>query len=153
MTPRFSMIEAKRDVEASAERAFDHWLDPDARKRWETPPESGMRYQNFDPREGGFERIDVLHAGGIVGELQQRFVAVRRPELVVLQVTGIFDRRATLAMQVTVRFVQHEAGCLVVATSQVCELTGRDVTQDHKEGWAALFAAFAKDLRAQKVTE
>ena len=145
-TPFFATIKAETRVPAAPEIAFDHWMNPEARQRWEAPPESGMRDLIFDPVEGGEEHIEITHEGQVIGNMHQRIARIRRPELMASHITGIFGGALSLLMQVTMTFAQEGKGTHIRGTSQVCDLTGRDVQAEHSAGWQTLFAAFAADL-------
>ncbi len=107
-----------------------------------------MRYLNFDTREGGVERLEVSADGQVVGEMVQRIIALRENELLVSAITGHFGGRITMVMQVTCRFEATADGSRLTGTSQVVDLTGRDVTEQHTAGWNLLMESFAADLAA-----
>jgi uncharacterized protein YndB with AHSA1/START domain len=107
-----------------------------------------MRYLNFDTREGGVERLEVSVKGRVVGEMVQRITVLRPNELLVSTITGHFGGRITIVMQVACRFAQTADGSRFHGTSQVLDLTGRDVKDQHAAGWNMMLDSFAADLAA-----
>jgi len=146
--PSFATIEVSRDFDCPVDTLYAHWTSPETRVRWEANPDSGMRYLNFDTREGGVERLEVLAEGQVVGEMVQHIMALRENELLVAAITGHFGGRITMVMQVTCRFEATADGSRLTGTSQVVDLTGRDVTEQHTAGWNMLLESFAADLAA-----
>ena len=51
-----------------------------------------------------------------------------------------------MVMQVTCRFEATADGSRLSGTSQVVDLTGRDVTEEQTAGWNMLLESFAADL-------
>ena len=146
--PAFATIRAVRDFDCPVETLFTHWTSPETRVRWEAGPDSGMRYLNFDTREGGVERLEVSVDGQVVGEMVQRITVLRPNEVLVATITGHFGGRITMVMQVTCRFERAADGSRLSGTSQVLDLTGRDLTDQHAAGWNKMFDNFAADLDA-----
>ncbi len=146
MQPFLTNIEATAEVAASPAAVFAHWMDPECRKRYEAPPESGMRYKNFAREPGDVEEIEITHEGEVVGLMKQELVVIEAPRLIVSQVTGIFYGARTLAMQVTLYFEDVGDGTRIRATSHVVDTTGRDVAAEHEAGWALMFEKFKEDF-------
>ena len=146
--PGFATIRAARDFGCPVEILFAHWTSPETRIRWEAGPESGMRYLNFDTREGGVERLQVSVGGQMVGEMVQRITVMRANEVLVSTITGHFGGRITMVMQVTCRFEKTASGSRLSGTSQVLDLTRRDVANQYTAGWNLLLDNFAADLVA-----
>ena len=146
--PAFATIQVACDFDCPVDTLYAHWTSPETRVRWEAGPDSGMRYLNFDTREGGVERLEVSADGQVVGEMVQRIIALRENELLVSAITGHFGGRITMVMQVTCRFEATADGSRLTGTSQVVDLTGRDVTEQHTAGWNLLMESFAADLAA-----
>ena len=146
--PAFATIQVARDFDCPVDTLYAHWTSPETRVRWEAGPDSGMRYLNFDTREGGVERSEVSADGTVVGEMVQHIMALRENELLVAAITGHFGGRVTMVMQVTCRVEATADGSRLTGTSQVVDLTGRDVTEQHTAGWNMLLANFAEDLAA-----
>ena len=146
--PAFATIRAERMFDCPVETLFTHWTSPETRVRWEAGPGSGMRYLNFDTREGGVERLQVSVDGRVVGEMVQRITVLRANEVLISTITGHFGGHITMVMQVTCRFEQTANGSRFHGTSQVLDLTGRDVTDQHAAGWNMMLDNFADDLAA-----
>ena len=142
----FATIRAVRDFDCPVETLFSHWTSPETRVRWEAAPESGMRYVKFDTREGGVERVEVSVDGQVVGEMVQRITVLRPNKVLVSTITGHFGGKITMVMQVTCRFEKTAAGSRLSGTSQVLDLTGCDVTDQHTAGWNLMLNNFAADL-------
>ena len=75
-------------------------------------------------------------------------MALRENELLVAAITGHFGGRITMVIQVTCRFEATADGSRLTGTSQVVDLTGRDVAEQHTAGWNMLLESFAADLAA-----
>ena len=146
--PTFATIQVTRDFDCPVETLFAHWTSPETRVRWEADPASGMRYLDFDTREGGVERLEVSNQGQVVGEMVQRIMVLRANEVLVAAITGHFGGRITMVMQVTCRFEATADGSRLTGTSQVVDLTGRDVTEEQTAGWNMMLESFAADLAA-----
>lgn len=146
--PTFATIRASREFDCAVETLFEHWTSPETRVRWEAGPDSGMRYLNFDTREGGVERLEVSFDGKVIGEMVQRITVLRPNDVLVATITGHFGGRITMVMQVTCRFEKTAEGSRLSGTSQLLDLTGRDVTDQHTAGWNMMLDNFAADLVA-----
>ena len=146
--PTFATLQVTRDFDCPVETLFARWTSPESRVRWEADPASGMRYLNFDTREGGVERLEISNQGQVVGEMVQRIMVLRANEALVASITGHFGGRITMVMQVTCRFEATADGSRLTGTSQVVDLTGRDVTEEQTAGWNMMLQSFASDLAA-----
>lgn len=147
MTPSFATITAETTVAGPPAAVFQHWIAPESRQRWEAPPESGMRYLNFASGPGEVEVIEITHDGQVIGAMDQTLVVIEPPRLIVSQIVGTFHGTTSLIMQVVMRFEEVAEGTRLLGTSQVSDLSGRDVQAEHEAGWAALYKAFADDFR------
>ncbi len=61
MPVSFADVSMNRCLDLSVESLFAHWSSPETRRRREVGPDTGMRYEAFDTREGGVERVIVTH--------------------------------------------------------------------------------------------
>ena len=148
MTPTIVQFETSAKVSGNRAAVFSHWLDPEARQRYEAPEDSGMRYKNFAPVQGGVEVVEIVHAGAVIGEMVQRLIVVTPPALIVSQLTGTFNGVTSMALQITMRFEEEDGVTGIHATSQIVDITGRDVKPEHEAGWAQMFAKFTADFAA-----
>lgn len=146
--PAFATIRAVRDFDCPVEALFAHWTSPETRVRWEAGPDSGMRYLEFDTREGGVERLQVSVGGRVAGEMVQRITMLRPNEMLVSTITGHFGGKISMVIQVTCRFERTTAGSRLSGTSQVLDMSGHDVTDQHAAGWNLMLDKFAADLVA-----
>ena len=146
--PTFATIQVTRDFDCPVETLFAHWTSPETRVRWKADPASGMRYLNFDTREGGVERLEISNDGQVVGEMVQRILVLRANEVLVAAISGHFGGCITMTIQVTCRFEATADGSRLSGISQVVDLSGRDVTQEQTAGWNMMLESFAADLAA-----
>lgn len=146
MQPFQANIEATTEIAAAPAAVFAHWMDPECRKRYEAPPESGMRYKSFAREQGAVEEIEITHEGAVIGLMKQEIVVLEAPRLIISQVTGTFYGATTLAMQVSIYFEKVGGGTRIRATSHVVDTTGRDVVAEHEAGWALMFEKFKEDF-------
>ena len=75
-------------------------------------------------------------------------MVLRKNQVLVSTITGHFGGSTSMVMQVTWRFEATAGGSRLSGTSQVVDLTGRDVAEQHTAGWHMLLESFAADLAA-----
>ncbi len=135
------VLRVTRHFDASPERVFDAWLDPQTARKWLfTSPTSEMHSTEIDPRVGGTyaitdRRDGTDYTGG--GE----YLEIDRPHRLVFtfgmpQFSPDFDR-------VTVEIVPDGAGCVLTLTHE--GLAPGD-TRETEEDWGKMFDALAATL-------
>lgn len=147
MTPAFVQVDATTEIAGPPNTVFAHWMDPQARQRYEASPESGMRYKNFTAEQGGIEEVEIIQDGNVIGLMRQHLLVLDAPRILVSHIAGTFHGATTMGMQITMRFEAVSAGTAIHATSQVVDLTGRDVRAEHQAGWMHLYEKFARDFK------
>lgn len=91
-------IATTRVIDASRDRVFNAWTDPDRLARWWGPKGFTNTFHEFDPRPGGAWRF-VMHApDGVDYENESVFVEVVRPERIA------FDHRSGPRFTLTASF-------------------------------------------------
>ncbi len=133
-------LSVSRRFDASAERVFDAWLDPEKASRWlfATPTGRMVRVE-IDPRVGGsftFVRRDgedVEHVG--------EYLEIDRPRRLVF--TFAVPRFSPVFTRVSVDIVPHGAGCELTLTHEGVPPEWAERT---KEGWAGILGGLAGSL-------
>jgi len=135
---RFEFI---RRFDASPERVFDAWIDPETARKWLfTSPTSERNSTEIDARVGGkwaiTDRRDGVDYTGL-GE----YLEVDRPRrLVFTFAMPQFDPRAD---RIVVEITPEGAGC---ALTLAHELLPPEYHEATKEGWAKMFDVLAATL-------
>ncbi len=141
-------VEVSRDFDRPAGAVFAHWMDPEGRRRWETPEGSGMSYAAFDTREGGHEEVIVAPGGAEVGRVITDIRVLREGALAVIQGRGVFGGAVAMTMQTVFRVEPEGMGCRFTGTSQMVVLAGEPSEAQLRAGWEAMLDRFAADLAA-----
>ncbi|MEM9969739.1 MAG: SRPBCC domain-containing protein [Pseudomonadota bacterium] len=139
-------IHRTREFDYSVDAIYAHWTHPDARQRWECGPDTGMKYDAFDTREGGIEVVRIFNDGNEVGHMVQSHLKVVPNECIATAVYGEFGGETTTIMSVLVEFTSTERGCKMEAVSQVADLKGGNPQDDHEKGWDYVLGRFEDDL-------
>ncbi|MCV0395067.1 MAG: SRPBCC domain-containing protein [Rhizobiaceae bacterium] len=143
-TDRNVSIKVVRRFEASAERVFDAWLDPEIARKWLFRTEGGeMVTARIDARVGGSfdfterrDGQDVAHVG--------EYLVIERPTRLVFTF-GVplyspeFDR-------VTVEIVRQGRGCELTLTNDMTPEIFAEWGEKTQEGWTTLLASLAREL-------
>ena len=146
-------IKASCDVAYPRDRVFRHWTSQETRSRWETGPDTHLLQDNFDMRKGGREVVRMMKGNQSVGEMIQRIHAMVEGELIATTTQYIIDGETTMMMQLSLEFEDHEGGTRITALAQIVDLTGQNLTEQHKAGWAWIFARFEGDIEANGLIE
>ena len=127
--------------EASPERVFEAWLDPELAGRWLfTTPQSIKHHTELDARVGGKFTISDWRDGEkytAIGE----YLEIDRPHRLVFrygmpQFSEDFDR-------ITVEFVAKAGGCEMTLTQTGMSTDGE---KSAERGWGRMFTALAEVL-------
>ena len=146
MTPSTATITRTRDFDHPVEAIFAHWTSPETRLRWETGPDTGMKYDEFDTRDGGVEVVRIIKDGTEVGHMVQSHLKFVENEMIATSVIGVFGGETTTIMSVVIEFSPKGDGCTLEAVSQVCDLKGGDVQAQHERGWDWILGRFEDDI-------
>lgn len=151
MTPSTATIHRTREFDHPVEAIFAHWTSPEARQRWETGPDTGMAYDEFDTRDGGIEVVRIFKDDKEVGHMVQSHLRLIPNELIATSIYGVFGDETTTIMSVVVEFTPTEKGCRLEALSQVTDLNGGDVQAQHEKGWDWILDRFENDIKVHGV--
>jgi uncharacterized protein YndB with AHSA1/START domain len=132
-----------RRFEASAERVFDAWLDPEKARRFLfATPKGEMVRAEIDPRVGGAfnftERRGELEAEHI-GEYHE----IDRPRRLVF--TFRAERNSTDLSRITIDIVPQENGCELVLTHEI-DPKWADYKDRTEAGWTMILQGLAAAL-------
>jgi uncharacterized protein YndB with AHSA1/START domain len=133
--PRGRWSSSGRVLPASAEVAYDQWLDADALADFITPGPARSGRVNVDPRVGGAFRIEMIDSQGVV-QIAGRYLELERPRRLRFSwqssLGGGFDS------VVTVTFEPHgETETLMTIEHAQLPPAWRD---DHERGWTVIAA-------------
>ncbi len=142
----WAVVQVKRTFDASRDRVFEAWMDPDLLRQWLTGPRATSPSAEVDPRVGGEFRIAMTSGVGKVFSLIPgqtgvvymvgRYLEIDRPERLVFTVgweefpTIRVDPESTT---VTVEFHEREEGTEVVLTHE--RNPSRRISAFHRYGW------------------
>jgi len=130
--------------DASAERVFDAWLDPQVARRWLfSTAESDIVRAEVDARVGG--RFSFVRRGDD-GDLEHvgEYLEIDRPRRLVFTfavpaISPEYDR-------VTIEIVRRDTGCELTLTSEMTPEIYAEWGEQTREGWTRLLAALDRLL-------
>lgn len=134
-------VRVVRQFEASPERVFDAWLDPEGAGKWlfATPMGQMVRVE-IDARVGGSfvftdrrDHVDVEHAG--------TYLEMDRPRRLLFTFT--VPKYSTVSTQVSIDIRPLPTGCELVLTH---EGVLPEWSQRTAEGWGKILASLATNL-------
>lgn len=146
MTPAFTTVSVSRDIAGDPAAIFAHWTSPKTRVRWEAGPDTGMKYDSFDTREGGREIVRIFEKDVEIGHMVQTIKVLRPGDLLVSTVEAIFNDDLNMLMTVSVQFERHKGGTKLKANTQIMDIKGRDQTERHTRGWEWILDQFEADI-------
>lgn len=140
MTPTTS-LQVKRRFEASPERVFDAWLDPETARRWIfSDANSEIVSAATDIRVGG--RFSFVRRG-VDGDLEHvgEYLEIDRPRRLVFTfavpaISPEYDR-------VTIDIVRLDKGCELTLTSEMTPEIYAEWGEQTRQGWTKMLAALA----------
>jgi uncharacterized protein YndB with AHSA1/START domain len=139
---KLASVQVVRRFEASAERVFDAWLDPQTAGKWlfATPTGQMIRVE-MDPRVGGSFNITRRDDGNDVEHVGE-YLEIDRPRHLVF--TFSVPRFSLAVTRVTIDIVPLETGCQLT-------LTHDDVLPEWatraEQGWDMILGSLAAALR------
>ncbi len=137
------IVRVRRRFEASAERVFDAWLDPEKARRFLfATPKGEMVRAEIDPRVGGAfnftERRDGQDAEHI-----GTYLEIDRPRRLVF--TFHTERNSTDLSRVTIDIVPQENGCELTLTHEI-DPKWVDYKDRTEAGWTMILSSLAVAL-------
>lgn len=149
-----ALISATRTFDHSAANLFAHWTSPETRQRWEAGPDTGMRYDAFDTRDGGIETVRIFKDGKEVGQMVQSIYIFEPGKRIAYSVVGSFADKITTLMTVIVEFSDlGEGRSQLDALAMVADMDGKDVQSAHEAGWDWVLSRFAVDISAHGIVQ
>ena len=136
-------------LEAPPDRVFDAWTTPDIRRAvlGRNLYKNGIKA--LEIHEGGEERYEHRWRNQLFGVTTRRYLILRRPRLILAQVTGTTETGAAdqfWAEQELILFKPRDTGCEIVASSQCVSLEPTVVTSVERK-WQDSFEAFDQAWR------
>ncbi len=143
--PDDSTLVLRRSFNASRQRVFHAWIDPEALESWLRPRGVRMTVSKLEARVGGSFRFDLANGGAIVGT----YLDILPPERLVFTWSGaaIQDRETV----VTLEFLDLGPVTEVILTHQ--GLTTPEARAIAGGGWPSLLAALAAVLAPPEASE
>jgi uncharacterized protein YndB with AHSA1/START domain len=141
-------LQITRRFEASAERIFDAWLDPDTARKWlfRTDTDEIVRAEIDARVGGGFTFVnrrgdeEIVHVG--------EYLEIERPHRLVFsfavpQYSPEYDR-------VTVEIVRLDKGCELTLTNEMSPEIAEEWGEQTQEGWSMMLGRLAYMLEATR---
>jgi uncharacterized protein YndB with AHSA1/START domain len=144
-TPAPLIVHVRRHLDASPDRAFDAWLDPDRLGRWmfgHVHGEAIVRL-SLDARVGGAFSFIVRRDGAEIDHVGT-YLEIDRPRRLVFTwaIRGDSDETPS---RVAIDFTADEAGCLVSLTHEM-DPKWADYVDRTRTGWTTILEALARAL-------
>ena len=139
----------ERTYDASPERVYTAWSDPEAKVRWFDGSEGELEFE-FDFRVGGRERRRGTLPDGrayTFHALYQDIVPARR---IVFTYDMLVDETRISVSVATVQFRPERAGTRLVFTEQGAFLDGHEMPGRREQGMGSLLDALAAELRSNR---
>jgi uncharacterized protein YndB with AHSA1/START domain len=142
-----SIVVARR-FEASPERVFDAWLDPEIARKWLfSTPDGEMVRAETDPRIGGSFTFTERRNGEDIEHVGEYLVIDRPTRLVftfaVPKYSDEYDR-------VTVEIRRLGTGCELTLTNEMSPEIHREWGEQTRSGWTTLLDGLAAVLADEK---
>ncbi|PYZ96537.1 ATPase [Alteribacter lacisalsi] len=151
----------KRQFDASPERVFDAWLDPDMMRKWLFTIEGTNKVAANDPRPGGtWEIID--HRNGKDYRAIGEYLRIDRPDMIVF--TFKMPQFSESEDTITVAFTGDTKRCEMSFTQEIIVPHGRTWTEEEIEkalsdhydqtehGWTLMFTGLKELAETGKIT-
>lgn len=144
MTAETVALQVTRRFDASPERVFDAWLDPEVARRWLFSDEgSEIVRAEVDARVGGSFSF-VRRSGD--GDLEHvgEYLEIDRPRRLVFTfavpaISPEYDR-------VTIEIVRLDKGCELTLTSEMSPEIFAEWGEQTREGWTKMLGVLASQL-------
>ena len=144
-----STFVVERTYDASPQRVFAAWAEPEAKGRWFGNPDQGVAEYELDFRVGGRE----FNRGTVEGQdytFEARYQDIVPDERIVYAYdmhTG--DRRISVSLG-TVQLEPEGDGTRLTYTEQGAYLDGLDTPEQRQQGTGGLFDALGEELARER---
>ena len=132
------MFVIERVYDASPERVFGAWADPEAKAKWFDPTGSAGK-REFDFQAGGREHFTALLPDGRVFGYDARYQEIVPGQRIVYAYTIDFDETRISASLVTVEITPAGEGARLLNTEQGVYLDGGDTLASREHGTRELY--------------
>jgi uncharacterized protein YndB with AHSA1/START domain len=137
----------ERTYDASPDRVFAAWSDPEAKGRWFDGTEGEFE---FDFRVGGRERRRGTLPDGRAYTFQALYQDIVRARRIVFTYDMLVDETRISVSLATVQFRAERAGTRLVFTEQGAFLDGHEPPERREQGMGSLLDALAAELRSNR---
>jgi uncharacterized protein YndB with AHSA1/START domain len=137
----------ERTYDASPDRVFAAWSDPEVKARWFDGSEGKVE---FDFRVGGRERRQGTLPDGRAYTFQALYQDIVRPRRIVFTYDMLLDETRISVSVATVQFRPERAGTRLVFTEQGAFLDGHETPGQREHGMGSLLDALAAELRSNR---
>jgi uncharacterized protein YndB with AHSA1/START domain len=148
MVEQETVLRVERRFDASRERVFDAWTNPDVlRDWWSAMPTMSPGEIEVDLREGGRYRMSMRAENGEVHTVVGEYREVRRPERVTYSWTWETNEESmsgSAGTLVVVEFAEDGDGTLVTLTHS--GFANPQVLGMHEHGWTGTLEMLARHL-------
>jgi uncharacterized protein YndB with AHSA1/START domain len=137
----------ERTYDASPDRVFAAWSDPEAKARWFDGSEGEVE---FDFRVGGRERRAGTLPDGRAYTFQALYQDIVPARRIVFTYDMLVDEARISVSVATVQLRPERAGTRLVFTEQGAFLDGHEMPGRREQGMGSLLDALAAELRSNR---
>jgi uncharacterized protein YndB with AHSA1/START domain len=137
----------ERTYDASPDRVFAAWSDPEAKARWFDGSEGEVE---LDFRVGGRERRRGTLPDGRAYTFQALYQDIVQARRIVFTYDMLLDETRISVSVATVQFRPERAGTRLVFTEQGAFLDGHEMPGRREQGMGSLLDALAAELRSNR---
>jgi uncharacterized protein YndB with AHSA1/START domain len=137
----------ERTYDASPDRVFAAWSDPEAKARWFDGSEGEFE---LDFRVGGRERRRGTLPDGRAYTFRALYQDIVRARRMVFTYDMLLDETRISVSVATVQFRPERAGTRLVFTEQGAFLDGHETPGRREQGMGSLLDALAAELRSNR---
>jgi uncharacterized protein YndB with AHSA1/START domain len=137
----------ERTYDASPDRVFAAWSDPEAKARWFDGAEAGVE---LDFRVGGRERRRGTLPDGRAYTFQALYHDIVPARRIVFTYEMLVDETRISVSLATVHLRPERAGTRLVFTEQGAFLDGHEPPERREQGMGSLLDALAAELRSNR---
>jgi uncharacterized protein YndB with AHSA1/START domain len=137
----------ERTYEASPERVWRAWADPQQKLQWFGPPIRDKSGHELDFRVGGIERMTVPASSGAVYRLVSRFQDIVEGVRFIHTYEMYRDEDRISVSVATIELQAHGADTKLTLTEQGVFLDGLDTSAEREHGTGVLMDALGAHLQ------